>query len=563
MSAVTNSPTRLSLKKGFFFKSEGQPAVPMARRARTLNLAMQDQKMPLTRSMTFHGATPAAAPKKPEPNPDDLPAWTRAKRGSVRQSTISTTTPSTTRASMVSRPSLRNRASQRPSRMDRTFTSASTAFLNEDDAPANSNPMKPKRPARKAAPIEVKGPGAHYTWCADPPDLECVNMFNDHDKGLADAIYNRRPSDFRSPLDTEIPMKAAFTDRSMRLNDGRGAKKALMHEDTADTEWSSYVPCECDICEPDYSKPAGNPSHLVQENKTFICGRDTQPSPLHWQTEVPHQNLDSSWMTPTLKHPEDNVLPAFEEFQFTKFLGRRAKHVARSVSPGAGRSLPHRSMSCDALPAGNFNDNVRPEIMAHRWRGRAPFQPSADDQPVRSGMDFVMQPKPGDPPVPTAISGGRKGPGSMNRGFSADTERITLYNNEPIFRFAEANRFRGRAMSVPPNLRNPRTEDGFAGLSSEHMRGVRERMNPASPKPPTRWTNINNNSMCMAATIDQDLVSQYHADYSEARMRCDPLFASLCEHTARSFERTRTLIREFSSERARSCNVADQLVWEG
>jgi len=299
-----------------------------------------------------------------------------------------------------------------------------------------------------------------------------------------------------------------------------------------------------------------NPSHLVQYNKTFRGAGDFSPRTLEWQDPLP-QNLNSTQVAPVFVHKaEATIVPEKEEREFVKSLCPRAKPPEK-ISPGAGHFMKHRSMSVDSLPAaGQFNVNVREELMTHRGKGRQLFQPSSKDSPMRSGMHFILDPQEGDPPIPTGICGSRKFRG-MCRSYSVDVIRQYLDSNDSVFRYARTDRKPGRC-------RQPHYQANCAGLESKELVRIRNKEHLLGPRKLATTARLNNDSRCVSTVIDQEHVGRMDAMAMKERKCQDKGFRNLCKETSRQAKQQRKFMETMrnSGGQRRSSGVASQLIWQ-
>jgi len=417
--------------------------------------------------------------------------------------------------------------------------------------------------------------GAHYDWCCDalPHSWDAKQQDWDYsmlDGGLSDRYHNRRPSDLQHPYAVEAqatPMRAAFTDRSLRLREGRSANKALLSVEVPGTEWATKEPCDCNVCVPEQMKPAGVTSQDSLCNKLFRCARDWPPKQMPWEAGTAG-NLDSSQVSPTLTHRfEEKIIPDEEEDIFTRTLGRRIKPPEAGIkSPKSHRFMPHRSMSADnILAAGQFNDTWRPDIHMHSHRGRHACQGSPEWR-TRSNLDLIFTPREGDPPISPKINFCQKGGVGYEPVFSEVAIRHILNRNEEVFRFADPNRVRGLTSSPPETPKwSSRGIEGSAGMASARLAEKTLKGSLGSPLPSGARSPIGQThsaGMQMAFLLDHEAADRYHQAESSHRWHKEKNFVDLCNHAKRSAEYTKRFLNEVKGGRTESSKVANSLIWQ-
>lgn len=371
-------------------------------------------------------------------------------------------------------------------------------------------------------------------------------------------------------------MHAAFTDRSARLREGRGAKTAMMTPDPTPTEWGDHGNCSCMICKPHEAPVAGQPSHEVHYNKVPRCSKDTAPSVPRWEDPC-SQTFNSARLNSLVQHDhhDKRVVPAEEEDQFARNLGRKVKHSVPIV-PGSGGALSHRSFVEDkAVCAGSYGRELEHGFMPdQRTKGRQAWQVRSGSQPPRFGVMLAMSPRLDDPPAPGRIMASRRGDGTFKAGPSADSERIVQHYNQEMFRFADARTPRGK--SVPPE----RTSDQAGLPTGSPTRPTFDMSNPLtmkgkdlgvysldshnriSPKETFR-SNVGNDSSAMSFVTNHDLCNQSFDQEKEWRLRTETNFAKLCDATHTTAWSSQLSARSHKERHGMmSTNVSHNLVWE-
>jgi len=405
--------------------------------------------------------------------------------------------------------------------------------------------------------------GAHYNYivgnltaqqAAEDAERRC------HDEVLADELHNRRPSEAPHYLADRprSPMHAAFTDRSLRMREGRGAKPALLlpREDPS-TEWGGHGDCSCEVCKPFAMRAAGNPSHHVHYNRVNRCFKDSPPTQPHWEKELAH-TFNSEKVGVAMEHITDNPSPpADEERTFMLNMGCKIKS-SRPQSPGGGRLLEFRSMADDpAVAAGQYNQDRPSEIMMHNSKARQPWQGGRGASPLRSGVSYVLDPHVDDPPVPSQIVAARKADGAFKHGSSKQSEGMTSYFNQEVFRFADPSLVRGRSVS-PPRF------DNAAGVGTNQWPGSpRARQSPPSSPRKGNRSLLCNNSATMASVMSREAGEECFAQETAARMKNDAPFKELCKITSEHHQAQCSKAEDFKQNYGHGrCTVSSELQWK-
>lgn len=368
---------------------------------------------------------------------------------------------------------------------------------------------------------------------------ETDSQQQDYDAALADSrlLHRRRPSDALHPdADCDKPPAAtAFTDRSLRLREGRHMRTVMMKAqfEEQDTEWAGHGDCNCAVCKPHGRRAAGAVSHEVHSNKEPPCGTDFHPS---CSTTSPHP-MATDRLFKVLSHEYTSPRSTAEDPVFAKSLGPKVRSpTALNLKSGA---MPHRCLSesdLHAPAAGNFNQDNRAEIMTNRCKMRMAWQPLETER-HRSGVAFVLDPMEDDPPAPTSVLASRKARGAFREGYSADSEKLSVSRNPEVFRFADAAVVRGR--SPDPAL----APGEAAGLTCGEWTRQRDRLHgiPASSPSKTSRTNARNRSPNMTLLMNHDVIQQSFEYEKAFRLRADPKFAEICQHTAEHHDAHRQL----------------------
>jgi len=269
-----------------------------------------------------------------------------------------------------------------------------------------------------------------------------VRARNESDQAYADMLTEpniegvgveaKRASTPR-PLDQ--PMRTAFTDRSIRMREGRGGRAALIHDDPFEKHMDvDYKSCSCPACRPFEMKPAGQPSHEVQVNK------------------YPKALQDSIAMTPRrrLKSARsDDGEPAAGKYERKSFLQedeagilewrhRRGPSMPSSLAKKSGEGA-RRSHSADPTPAAG--EHRKRGFMLQdeegQWVGKTrkgPLQPPSLIETAEE-MRMTMAPSQADPPPSARITSAKKAEGLSKHGVTKHAEMLSTHWDRPLFRY--------------------------------------------------------------------------------------------------------------------------------
>eukprot|EP00428_Durinskia_dybowskii_P019491 CAMPEP_0170211178 /NCGR_PEP_ID=MMETSP0116_2-20130129/5204_1 /TAXON_ID=400756 /ORGANISM="Durinskia baltica, Strain CSIRO CS-38" /LENGTH=840 /DNA_ID=CAMNT_0010461711 /DNA_START=5 /DNA_END=2528 /DNA_ORIENTATION=- len=442
-----------------------------------------------------------------------------------------------------------------------------------------SERMEPTKWKRWANMVNKQTLGAHYDYIVG--SLSAFEAEEDeerlaHDMRHADELHHRHPDDEPHPLvgQPRPPAAAAFTDRAARLREGRGAKAALMPPTESNVPPATAADCTCPVCRPHEQRPAGQPSHLVHYNMVNRCAKDHHPEPAF------NPGHFSAGMTMSLPHlPGNPAVPEDEEKTFGRRMGRKIKHTV-PTSPGAGRTLLHRSFSEDDLrAAGGYNQELMMEISEQRCKLRQAWQSRKGDSAPRTGVALALSVREDDPPPPTRIVSCTRAPGvfSDKASFTQQGLYSTDYFNQEVFRYADPDRIRGR--SQPPTSMLDRSE--FAGTpSGERGNHMWTSGNPvtmdgkdSSQRPlgssavfasSSFRSNAGNRSALVSCMLDHDLCNRSFAMEAHYRLQTEPHFAEMCSHTkgSRAFGKSVADMIKQRNGHAFSARVRDNLTWD-
>lgn len=431
--------------------------------------------------------------------------------------------------------------------------------------------------------VDNKALGGHYDFIS--PELPASHEVpdatqKDLDSLYADVLTKRRPEEAPHPrLGERLPAAtSAFTDRALRLREGRGTRNALLHNDPVPTEYGAEhgTRCSCPVCRPCTQHAAGQPSHQVHYNKTNRANKDFPPPPVFWdESALSNHALHSARMNATIKYePPTNET----ESEFRKFLGCKVKASASSPDLHGRPEHTHRTGPLDAkrVSAGTF-DHERSSILPDRRHlGRQAWQAGTSDEAPRSGMSLILQPLPNDPPPPSRISCTSKAQGVYKEGFSADSERIAIHQNQEMMRFADPRTPRGRSQ---PAYRSSDFAGRPTGCPQQHMhevtdlltgRGVRFSETLPLGKPATardhrsHRNGAGNQSNGMSFLMNHDRMQDSFESEKDWRMKTERSFAELCERTEEVVLTQRGCAEPFKGINGNKTSdlMRSHLVWE-
>lgn len=399
--------------------------------------------------------------------------------------------------------------------------------------------------------VEKYTHGSHYAYLVGPLgrrkeqesaakkelDEQLVAMLCNH------SDYPSAPAGRARSL-TPRPMKAAFTDRSVRLREGLHGRSTLKQEGAAvsDDSWGHKGGCNCPVCKPFDLKPAGAPSHFVHSNRVHAVHQATpsSASTAPAARERWSRTHDSNGIHQAVHLNDESTYHSGNELedQFKQALGRRARAQApdRSQSEGPDR------------PAGGFSRSSSEETRKRRFSAQG-------EAGGRGGVALVLTPRATDPPISLRITSYKKADGEHKFGHSAQTEKLAVHWNQALYRYdtlaaKSSSRGPSRSQSEPPERRNPVSGDGMMEAERANRRPSRGRAN---------------NSSALAVITNQTVVAELAAGERAARMSADKCFRDLCAHTEDLKSRQAQELRGITEKKYHtlSTNMANSLRWDG
>lgn len=341
-------------------------------------------------------------------------------------------------------------------------------------------------------------------------------------------------------------MKAAFTDRSIRLREGRAARSVLC------PGWQEPEEQYQDCSSFDLMHPAGQPSHSVVSNKE----RDSNPCSGD-QSAFASSGV-SSVLNRQLGGPQ-------EELAFRQAMTRKVRQAPSQTSN------PQDPQDADAVSRG---------AGAYRRRGFLETGlKQLEDDPIycRGNVSYVLSPKDEDPPHPhhRITTGGKKGSGAYRDQMDPHTERLMVHWNQSLYRYdvfaagGSAVRPVQRTASCPPDHAGmPRTEnrDGSRNPITHEERG-----SPITPRTLRGRAGLGNSSghslhkgqAVKSLTNHENMAEEALRDRSN-RLSSDQKFAELCALTAQCGKQAKMDAADIKVTKTRhlSTNVANALRWD-
>jgi len=340
---------------------------------------------------------------------------------------------------------------------------------------------------------------------------------------------------------TPVPMRAAFTDRSVRMREGRAAQSVL----GSDEAWLLDEPPEyngnCNAA----GRPAGQLSSNMPTNVLRAPHLGLQDLP-----QTPHPGRDPGWdtsrMNNLLRHGSSTARDGavqladegHEEATFRHALGVKAK---KAPEVSRRRSWSEEPRRASALPAGRHGRKVEIDLEAapHQTQRRV-FH---GDGAQRSEAAMTLSPDTNDPAPNTRITDCRKGVGNCKNKISPSGEQFHVRGNQPNFRFElQARQQELQRSEVVLPERNPITSEGCEDWTSTWRRVDR--------KPRLHDTT----EAFMNHTQVADEMSKERAQ----RLQQEARFAALCAATTEAGR-----VRSGASEKTHlSSSMGSSLAWE-
>lgn len=362
------------------------------------------------------------------------------------------------------------------------------------------------------------------------------------------------PRSARTSTTPRPPMKTAFTDRSIRLREGRAARSLVCpggdepEEKDLGSSWAARNPLGSDLL-----YPAGQPSHFVLANKE--SGNDQKA--FHGdQSMFVSEGISAVLDEQKIGGPKD-------ELEFRQAMTRK---IRRAHSESANPQDPQDADASGGSGAGSYKRRGFLEISSRHF----------DNDPVygRGHVSYTLSPKDEDPPHPhdRITNGFKKASGTYRDQMDPHTERLMVHWNQNLYRYdvfasgGSAVRPVQRAASCPPDhagvprtenregTRNPIThEDSGSPVTPRSIRGRAGLGSSLGHRGEAVKRLTNHDNMARDALRDRG-----------NRLATDRKFAELCAMTAECGKRAKADAADIKVTKTRhlSTNVASALCWD-
>jgi hypothetical protein len=377
-----------------------------------------------------------------------------------------------------------------------------------------------------------------------------------HDEQLAFDQAKEAGARTRSLTPRPRSMRAAFTDRAMRLRDQKqGSWVPVELEQTDSARAGDGRDCDsCTYCDPYSMVPAGCSTGVIN-NRTHFLHRP------HWDTNgnarvrsmVRENGMDAlasnhagDGMYKAI-HRRDDDIDSRPEVQHEREMLDRA--IGRKGRGGLGPSSAVRAASVDGA-AGAFHTRHADAPI----KMRPPVQEKVQADNHRTDIAMAIAPNAAeDPPPPHKITTCQKAYADGTP--SMECEKLSVKQNNHLHRFemspdADFNLGRrARSVSREHHGRNPLTHEGCW-----------EKERSCTP----RRQGTSNRSREMNQLTNHEQMHLDAASERQLRLQGDPTFAGLCNHTQEHRARLGQELREITGKNhsMRSSNLADSLRWE-
>jgi len=353
----------------------------------------------------------------------------------------------------------------------------------------------------------------------------------EYDEELMHTLHDREGSTTprqrsSTPRSTNVPMRTAFTDRALRMRD---SLSTVSHGHGVEVEFDGADPVARNSAL--QAKPAGQPSHN--------CPRKDAPasyasfgivSSTHQGKKQPQdmssRTFNSSGVNATMTVPKDDKGEnELSDAGVRKVLGLQGKVKARPRAASAdGTSVAgaHRRRGFLLEDDGGVVDR--------RYLG-CPPSPTARI----SSMMQIISPR-AVAEVSSRITSCKKGEGEMKSGLSADSEKVHVHWNQPLYRYEVWSAERRdwdprRSRSQPP-------EDYYGSSDCGSPRTPR---NPVSGTPAETRSFLDdkrtfrqgkaNRSSSFRKISNHEEMAKENARARNSRLASDQHFAEMCAHT--------------------------------
>lgn len=383
--------------------------------------------------------------------------------------------------------------------------------------------------------------GAHYAYVS--PELADIRA-NDYDVAQLDNLqpkmHQRRPAP-SSPVDgsttedvsprstTPVRQRAAFTDRSVRMREGVGARIALRvgqgQEFVAPEEQDQSADALA-VAENQANsrKPAGVTSHRVRRAEAEVWSHtDDRTEP---RAKVIRETIGEQFAKIYANSTVGVEEQAQDDEKLRRHCGRkvRAGSSPAGAAIGGGLMLPHRGQNAEdeAAPAGVVRPH-HPEVLKdHKVKARSVTPPK------RSGVAQVFEPQ-----VDDVIEKPKSGVkvGEFSSGYSQESARHAIQGAALQLRYANWDQAQKVTKATAAE-----TFIGAAGAKAPaNADVVSARGTPLTPKktreergvPPTR------------NPINVEEMNRSAEQHRIARLQKDPCFADLVQNTKSQYEARR------------------------
>jgi len=383
-------------------------------------------------------------------------------------------------------------------------------------------------------------------------DRDAQKRAHDEELALAHCGAGARA---RSLTPRPRSMRAAFTDRSMRLRDQKqGSWVPVELEQTDSARVGDGKDCDsCTYCDPYSMVPAGCSTEKFNSRTQYLDrphwdNDNTRFRSLVRENGFTHAMAESHAGNSMYKaiHCRDDDIAARPEVQHERELLDRS--IGRRGKCGLGPSSMMRSASVDGA-AGAYSARPVDVIGYSKIRQE---KPQAEN--TRTDMAMTISPNVAeDPPPSSKISNCQKA--FADGTPSLESTKLSVKQNNHLHRFEMSSDTgfnlgrRARSVSREHHGRNPVTHEGCW----EKERSVTPRRQARS-----------NQSRNIDQLTNHEQMSQDFAAERDLRLRGDAKFAGLCNHTQEHKATREREVREITGKNhsMRSSNLAESLRWE-
>jgi len=376
---------------------------------------------------------------------------------------------------------------------------AKTAQLGNAEDPDTMNRMNRDRWQRQ---VDANTLGAHYSYVVG--DHGAVRR---HQAAPVRAEHDRRPA--TGDKEAAARSTVGINDRSRRLQDGKGARDALMPQDVPFTAWIDDNERTMDMQEvlTQALPAAGQSSDLVSYNRLVRCCKDGETKA---EALDKGENWESANIQAVLGQAVESLarLPAKNEDRGhgpdLQYFGCKIK--PKDISPGGHKMLPHRGNEDNQPVAGAYDQ----EKESHKQ--------CQQNLKERSGIARTLQPGEGDTTPSERVTTTVKGKALYSGGYSEETAKRNVLKDPGMFRYSHWDGA-SRSRAVPSEH-----FEGGAGVASP-QRGGRESGGRAQ-----RRHGGGLNQTGVAASINREEGERANNAARSARKKQDKDFDELCKY---------------------------------